>query len=188
MLLEYVAMTPEELSAAIAQELDKTIASGQLTLADNAELPLARVERPKSREHGDWATNIALQLAKKVGKNPREVAAVLADKIDSIPGVSTVDIAGPGFLNITLDAAAAGTLAATIVEAGKTYGTSDKFAGKTINLEFVSANPTGPIHLGGTRWAAVGDALANILEAEGANVVREYYFNDHGTQIDRFVN
>ena len=188
MLLEYVAMTPEELSAAIAQELDKTIASGQLTLADNAELPLARVERPKSREHGDWATNIALQLAKKVGKNPREVAAVLADKIASIPGVSTVDIAGPGFLNITLDAAAAGTLAATIVEAGKTYGTSDKFAGKTINLEFVSANPTGPIHLGGTRWAAVGDALANILEAEGANVVREYYFNDHGTQIDRFVN
>ena len=150
MLLEYVAMTPEELSAAIAQELDKTIASGQLTLADNAELPLARVERPKSREHGDWATNIALQLAKKVGKNPREVAAVLADKIASIPGVSTVDIAGPGFLNITLDAAAAGTLAATIVEAGKTYGTSDKFAGKTINLEFVSANPTGPIHLGGT--------------------------------------
>ena len=120
MLLEYVAMTPEELSAAIAQELDKTIASGQLTLADNAELPLARVERPKSREHGDWATNIALQLAKKVGKNPREVAAVLADKIASIPGVSTVDIAGPGFLNITLDAAAAGTLAATIVEAGKT--------------------------------------------------------------------
>ena len=150
MLLEYVAMTPEELSAAIAQELDETIASGQLTLADNAELPLARVERPKSREHGDWATNIALQLAKKVGKNPREIAAVLADKIASIPGVSTVDIAGPGFLNITLDAAAAGTLAATIVEAGKTYGTSDKFAGKTINLEFVSANhPLGWNPLGG---------------------------------------
>ena len=181
-------MTPEELSDAITHVLKDTIAAGQLTLVDGADLPQVRVERPKSREHGDWATNIALQLAKKVGKNPREVATVLADKIASIPGVSTVDIAGPGFLNITLDAAAAGTLAATIVEAGESYGTSDKFAGKTINLEFVSANPTGPIHLGSTRWAAVGDALARMLNAEGANVVREYYFNDHGTQIDRFVN
>ncbi len=180
-------MTPEELSEAIALALEETISSGQLTLAEGAELPAVRVERPKSREHGDWATNVALQLAKKVGKNPREAAALLAEKISAIPGVASVDIAGPGFLNITLDAAAAGELAATIVEAGEAYGRSDKFAGKTINLEFVSANPTGPIHLGGTRWAAVGDALARVLEAEGANVVREYYFNDHGTQIDRFV-
>ena len=104
------------------------IAAGQLTLIDGADLSQVRVERPKSREHGDWATNIALQLAKKVGKNPREVATVLSDKIASIPGVSTVDIAGPGFLNITLDAAAAGTLAATIVEAGESYGTSDNDA------------------------------------------------------------
>ena len=181
-------MTPEELSDAITHVLKDTIAAGQLTLVDGADLPQVRVERPKSREHGDWATNLALQLAKKVGKNPREVAAILAEKIAHTPGVLRVDIAGPGFLNITLDAAAAGTLAATIVEAGESYGTSDKFAGKTINLEFVSANPTGPIHLGGTRWAAVGDALARVLSAEGANVVREYYFNDHGTQIDRFVN
>ena len=181
-------MTPEELSDAITHVLKDTIAAGQLTLVDGADLPQVRVERPKSREHGDWATNLALQLAKKVGKNPREVAAILAEKIAHTPGVLRVDIAGPGFLNITLDAAAAGTLAATIVEAGESYGTSDKFAGKTINLEFVSANPTGPIHLGGTRWAAVGDALARMLSAEGANVVREYYFNDHGTQIDRFVN
>ena len=181
-------MTPEELSDAITHVLKDTIAAGQLTLVDGADLPQVRVERPKSREHGDWATNLALQLAKKVGKNPREVAVILAEKIAHTPGVLRVDIAGPGFLNITLDAAAAGTLAATIVEAGESYGTSDKFAGKTINLEFVSANPTGPIHLGGTRWAAVGDALARMLNAEGANVVREYYFNDHGTQIDRFVN
>ena len=181
-------MTPEELSDAITHVLKDTIAAGQLTLVDGADLPQVRVERPKSREHGDWATNLALQLAKKVGKNPREVAAILAEKIAHTPGVLRVDIAGPGFLNITLDAAAAGTLAATIVEAGESYGTSDKFAGNTINLEFVSANPTGPIHLGGTRWAAVGDALARVLSAEGANVVREYYFNDHGTQIDRFVN
>ena len=181
-------MTPEELSDAITHVLKDTIAAGQLTLVDGADLPQVRVERPKSREHGDWATNLALQLAKKVGKNPREVAAILTEKIAHTPGVLRVDIAGPGFLNITLDAAAAGTLAATVVEAGESYGTSDKFAGKTINLEFVSANPTGPIHLGGTRWAAVGDALARMLNAEGANVVREYYFNDHGTQIDRFVN
>lgn len=180
-------MTPEELSEAIALALEETISSGQLTLVEGAELPAVRVERPKSRDHGDWATNVALQLAKKVGKNPREAAALLAEKIGAIPGVASVDIAGPGFLNITLDAAAAGELAATIVEAGEAYGRSDKFAGKTINLEFVSANPTGPIHLGGTRWAAVGDALARVLEAEGAKVVREYYFNDHGTQIDRFV-
>ena len=108
-------MTPEELSEAIALALEETISSGQLTLVEGAELPAVRVERPKSREHGDWATNVALQLAKKVGKNPREAAALLAEKIGAIPGVASVDIAGPGFLNITLDAAAAGELAATIV-------------------------------------------------------------------------
>ena len=179
-------MTPEELSEAIALALEETISSGQLTLVEGAELPAVRVERPKSREHGDWATNVALQLAKKVGKNPREAAALLAEKIGAIPGVASVDIAGPGFLNITLDAAAAGELAATIVEAGEAYGRSDKFAGKTINLEFVSANPTGPVHLGGARWAAVGDSLARLMAASGAAVTREYYFNDHGSQIDRF--
>src|SRR5690606_31583055 len=102
-------------------------------------------------------------------------------------GIKAVDVAGPGFLNITLDAASAGELARTIVEAGPAYGRSDALAGKRINLEFVSANPTGPIHLGGTRWAAVGDALARILTAAGAEVTREYYFNDHGAQIDRFA-
>lgn len=181
-------MTPEELSDAIARALDSAISTGELALVEGAEAPTVRVERPKSREHGDWATNLALQLAKKVGKNPRDVAAVLAEKIRTAPGVAKVDIAGPGFLNITLDAAAAGELAATITAAGAAYGTNHDLAGRTINLEFVSANPTGPIHLGGTRWAAVGDALARILEAEGATVVREYYFNDHGTQIDRFVH
>ena len=181
-------MTPEELSVAIDSALAAAIDNGELTLVEGAELPSVRVERPKSREHGDWATNIALQLGKKVGKNPREVATILAEKITALDGVASVDIAGPGFLNIRLDAASAGALAQTIVDAGASYGTNEDLAGKTINLEFVSANPTGPIHLGGTRWAAVGDALANIFEASGAKVVREYYFNDHGTQIDRFVN
>lgn len=137
-------MTPEELSEAIALALEETISSGQLTLVEGAELPAVRVERPKSREHGDWATNVALQLAKKVGKNPREAAALLAEKISAIPGVASVDIAGPGFLNITLDAAAAGELAATIVEAGEAYGRSDKFAGKTITLSSSPRTPPAP--------------------------------------------
>lgn len=182
-----IPMTPEELSDAISTALETTLESGELTLVDGAELPEIRVERPKNRDHGDWATNVALQISKKVGKNPREVATILSEKIAQIDGVAQVDIAGPGFLNIILDAGAAGEMARTIVEAGEKFGTNSELAGQTINLEFVSANPTGPIHLGGTRWAAVGDSLARILQAEGAHVVREYYFNDHGTQIDRFA-
>ena len=118
---------------------------------------------------------------------PREVATALATRLAAVAGVKGVDVAGPGFLNITLDAASAGELARTIVEAGEAYGRGDAEAGHRINLEFVSANPTGPIHLGGTRWAAVGDALARVLQASGAEVTREYYFNDHGAQIDRFA-
>jgi arginyl-tRNA synthetase len=147
------------------------------------EVPL---ERPRSREHGDWASNVAMRFGKRLGTSPRELAAELVEGIAAIDGVRAVDIAGPGFLNITLEAAAAGALAKTIVDAGLRYGTSSTLDGVTMNLEFVSANPTGPIHLGGTRWAAVGDSLARILQAQGALVTREYYFNDHGAQIDRF--
>lgn len=180
-------MTPEELSSAIDGALTAAFEAGELTLTDGETAPAVRVERPKNRDHGDWATNIALQISKKVGKNPREVAQILAARITEITGVASVDIAGPGFLNITLDAAAAGELAKTIVEQGSAFGTNETLAGQTINLEFVSANPTGPIHLGGTRWAAVGDSLARIFISQGAKVVREYYFNDHGNQIDRFA-
>ncbi|WP_309125959.1 arginine--tRNA ligase [Kocuria sp.] len=180
-------MTPEELSLAVSACLQDAVARGDLALADGAQLPDVRIERPKNREHGDWATNVAMQLAKKVGRAPRDVAAVVKDRLEDTPGVATVDVAGPGFLNITLDAAAAGGLARAIVEQGAAFGTADSLAGTAINLEFVSANPTGPVHLGGTRWAAVGDSLARVLEAQGADVVREYYFNDHGAQIDRFA-
>ncbi|WP_030014700.1 arginine--tRNA ligase [Curtobacterium sp. S6] len=179
-------MTPEELSVAISECLNQALTDGELAVSEGQPIPEVKVERPKNRDHGDWATNIALQLGKKVGKNPREVASLLATRIQGIDGVSRVDIAGPGFLNIVLDAAAAGILAQAILEAGPAYGRSEKLSGTHINLEFVSANPTGPIHLGGTRWAAVGDSLARILIANGAQVTREYYFNDHGTQIDRF--
>ncbi len=177
-------VTPEELSAAIAACLQAAVDAGDFAVDMPDEV---RVERPKNREHGDWATNIAMQLGKKAGMNPRQFAEILSARLEKIDGVARVEIAGPGFLNITVDAAAAGVLAKSIVEAGTGYGTSDDLAGQRINLEFVSANPTGPIHLGGTRWAALGDSLARILVAQGADVVREYYFNDHGSQIDRFA-
>lgn len=181
-------MTPEELTAVVSACLREAVTQGELSLLEGAEVPDVKVERPKNRDHGDWATNVAMQLTKKVGKPPREVAAVLQQRLQSYDGVASVDIAGPGFLNITLDAAAAGELARTIVESARDYGRNDSLAGTTINLEFVSANPTGPIHLGGTRWAAVGDSLARVFESQGAEVTREYYFNDHGAQIDRFAS
>ncbi|ABS02738.1 arginine--tRNA ligase [Kineococcus radiotolerans] len=180
-------MTPAELSAALRDALTAAVAAGELTL-DPADVPAeVRVERPKNRDHGDWATSVALQLAKKAGLPPREVAALVQRRLLEVEGVRAVDIAGPGFLNVTLDAAAAGELARSVVEAGPAFGRSATPTGERINLEFVSANPTGPIHLGGTRWAAVGDSLARVLEAAGATVTREYYFNDHGAQIDRFA-
>lgn len=180
-------MTPDALSEVLLAvvtplaEARRPGAGAGLTAADFT------LERPRHRDHGDWASNAALKLSKAVGANPREFAAEIAAALAETPGVASVDVAGPGFINIRLDAASAGALAKTIVEAGAAFGTNDSRADEVINLEFVSANPTGPIHLGGTRWAAVGDALARILASQGAHVTREYYFNDHGAQIDRFA-
>ena len=180
-------VTPAELSAALRAALEAAVGAGAVSL-DPAELPeTVHVERPRQREHGDWATNVALQLAKKAGVPPRAVAEAIVAQLEGTPGIARVDIAGPGFLNITLEAAAAGELARTIVEQGERYGASEALAGEKVNLEFVSANPTGPLHIGGVRWAAVGDSLARMLTACGADVTREYYFNDHGAQIDRFA-
>ena len=165
--------------------LVEAIADGKINLTE-ADLPEVKVERPRVREHGDWATNVAMQLAKKAGTNPRALAEEIVARLNRADGIDTAEVAGPGFINIRLDASAAGELARTILDQGAEYGRTGFAAGKTINLEFVSANPTGPIHVGGARWAAVGDSLARILEATGASVVREYYFNDHGAQIDRF--
>jgi len=156
---------------------------------DPAALPAAvTVERPRNPEHGDYATNLALQVAKKVGANPREFAGWLAAALAEAEGIAAAEVAGPGFVNLRIETAAQGAIVADIVAAGTGYGHSGLLDGRTINLEFVSANPTGPIHIGGTRWAAVGDALGRLLATQGARVVREYYFNDHGTQIDRFAN
>lgn len=181
-------MTPEELSEYIRTSISDLIHDGSLQL-DETDLPAVKVERPRSREHGDWATNIAMQLAKKAGTNPRTFAQTLVQRLLLCPAIDRADIAGPGFVNITLNAAAAGELARTIVTAGESYGRAAGAAASPlghVNLEYVSANPTGPIHIGGARWAAVGDSLARILEASGATVTREYYFNDHGSQIDHF--
>ncbi|MCF2706637.1 arginine--tRNA ligase [Arcanobacterium haemolyticum] len=177
-------MTPEELSQLIAAELKDAVADGSISL--EGDLPDVKVERPRSREHGDWATNVAMQLAKRAGMAPRDLAQLLAGRIEAISGVDSVEVAGPGFLNVRLSAASAGELARTILEAGADFGRTEANTGKTVNLEYVSANPTGPLHIGGTRWAAVGDSLARILSFTGAKVVREYYFNDHGNQIDHF--
>jgi len=180
-------VTPAQLAEAVRAALAHAVADGALPL-DPADVPASvHLERPRQREHGDWSTNVAMQLAKKAGVAPRRLADELARRLSATPGVAAVDVAGPGFLNIRLDAAAAGELARTIVESGSSYGENEDFAGLTVNLEFVSANPTGPLHIGGVRWAAVGDSLARVLEASGAVVVREYYFNDHGAQIDRFA-
>ncbi|MGB8388258.1 arginine--tRNA ligase [Mycobacterium sp.] len=178
-------MTPADLA-----ELLKSTAAAVLTERglDAAALPqTVTVERPRNPEHGDYASNLALQLGKKVGANPRELAGWLAEALGQAEGIASAEVAGPGFINMRLEASAQAIIVNTVIDAGDGFGYSDALAGQKINLEFVSANPTGPIHIGGTRWAAVGDALGRLLSAQGADVVREYYFNDHGAQIDRFA-
>ncbi len=177
-------MTPQELGAAVQAAVAAAVADGDLTVAVPEQVV---VDRPRSPEHGDYATSVALQLAKPAGLAPRAVAELLAARLRAVPGIAEVDIAGPGFLNVRLDRAALGQVAVQVLAAGPAYGTNDAAAGQRVNLEFVSANPTGPIHIGGVRWAAVGDALARLLEASGAAVAREYYVNDAGHQIDRFA-
>ena len=181
-------MTPVELSGFVLAAVEAARAAEDLVLDGTVSLTAdaIKVERPKNREHGDYATNVALQLAKSAGRPPREVAEAIAKHLMTSAGVVSVDVAGPGFLNITLDAASQGEVAAEVVAAGVTYGRSDALAGQRVNLEFISANPTGPLHLGHTRWAAVGDAMARVVEAAGAGVAREFYINDRGIQMDRF--
>jgi len=177
-------VTPGELKTAVRAAVQAAVDAGDLAGAVPDDVPL---DVPKNPEHGDYATSVALRLAKAAGRPPREVADALAARLREALGVASVDVAGPGFLNLRLAPAALGALARTVVAAGPAYGRSDELAGVAVNLEFVSANPTGPLHLGHVRWAAVGDALARLLEACGAKVTREYYFNDHGGQIDRFA-
>jgi arginyl-tRNA synthetase len=176
-------VTPEQLRDVVRTVVAAAVDRGALAVEVPEDVV---VERPKNRAHGDYATNVALRLAKAAGRPPREVAGLLATDLAAQPGVASVDVAGPGFLNITLAEGALGRIAVQAVTAGAGYGRTDVLAGQKLNLEFVSANPTGPVTLGSTRWAAVGDALARLLETSGADVSREYYVNDAGAQIERF--
>jgi arginyl-tRNA synthetase len=178
-------MQPSDISAAVLAAVRVAVGrrSSEVEVGESDIV----LERPRNRDHGDWATNAAMRFAKKAGANPRELADEVAAELVAVDGIERADVAGPGFINLTIAAGAAGELARTIVEAGDAYGSGETLGGVKINLEFVSANPTGPIHMGGTRWAAVGDSLGRVLERQGALVTREYYFNDHGGQIDRFA-
>ena len=173
-------MTPADLASLIADAVSAEFGPDAFT-------GTVVVERPRQREHGDYATNVALQLAKPLGRPPRAVADALATRIAGSDGVAKVDVAGPGFLNITLADDALGRLAGTIVAAGEAYGRGDAGGKRKVNLEFVSANPTGPMHVGHARWAACGDALARLLQATGHDVTREFYVNDAGAQTDKLA-
>ena len=178
-----LGVTHEEVGEAIVAALNRLVADGAMVV----EVPdVIAVERPKSREHGDYATNIALVLAKSAGVPPRSIADLLVKQLTGLPGIEGAEVAGPGFVNIRLNSAAQGELVRTIVEEAEAYGSSQTLAGSCINVEFISANPTGPLHLGHTRWAAVGDAIARVLTAAGATVSTEFYVNDRGVQMDKF--
>jgi len=178
-------VNPAQLSATVVEALASLVDRGALVLPDGVPTEVT-VERPRESSHGDYATNVAMKLAKKAGTNPRALGELLATELRSAAGIAQVDVAGPGFLNVTVAADAQGQVAADILAAGTSYGATPSLAGEKINLEFVSANPTGPLHIGAVRWAAVGDALGRVFTFCGAEVTREYYFNDHGGQIDRF--
>jgi arginyl-tRNA synthetase len=177
-------VTPAELADAVQIAVYTAIQAGELAV----DVPRAiNVERTKRREHGDYSTNVAMQLAGTAKMAPRAVAEIIAKHLRDSGGIAGVEVAGPGFLNIRLESEVAGRLAATIVTAGTSYGRSEVLRKQRVNLEYVSANPTGPVHLGHTRWAAVGDSLRRVLEAAGADVVSEYYINDAGVQMQRFA-
>ncbi|WKN47346.1 arginine--tRNA ligase [Nocardioides sp. Arc9.136] len=180
-------MTPAQLSTTIVDGLTALVEQGALTLPDGVPAEVT-VERPRQKGHGDYATNVALQLAKKAGTNPRALGELLADRLRAAEGISDVEVAGPGFLNITVEAAAQGVVAAEIVAAGERYGHTATLAGQRVNVEFISANPTGPLHLGHTRWAVLGDAIGRVLAAAGAEVTREFYINDRGVQMNHFAD
>ena len=177
-----------KVAAVLLKALEIAKNEGQLPCDVPSQLTL---DRPKNRDHGDYATSIALALSKSANLQPGVIAKVIVktlmdNKLLTPAGISKVDIAGPGFINITLESASQGVVVTEILTGGKKFGTSNLLAGKKINLEFVSANPTGPLHLGHTRWAAVGDSLGRVLAAAGAQVSREFYVNDRGNQMDLF--
>ena len=176
------------LTGAISQVVRTAVLKGDLP-ESVLQLPAVIepvLERPKNRDHGDYATSIALVLAKPAGKSPRDIADLIVKELAADSNIEKIDVAGPGFINITLAKASQGVIVNSILQDKENFGRVKVLAGQKINLEFISANPTGPLHLGHTRWAAVGDALGSVLSAGGADVTREFYINDRGTQMDLF--
>ena len=178
----------EALTAAISATINSAVKEGLLStdVSQSNALATITLERPKNRDHGDYATSIALALAKVANKSPRDIAEIIKNGLSGNSAIEKVEIAGPGFINVTLAKSSQGAVVAKILADGEKFGKVSLLHGKKINLEFISANPTGPLHLGHTRWAAVGDALASVLAAGGATVTREFYINDRGTQMDLF--
>jgi arginyl-tRNA synthetase len=178
----------ESLAAAITAAIQGAIAQGELPaeLSSSPAITNIVLDRPKNRDHGDYATSIALALAKPSGKSPRDVAEIVQRGLQGNSEIAKIEIAGPGFINITLAKASQGAVVNAILNERERFGRVTILSGRKINLEFISANPTGPLHLGHTRWAAVGDALASVLAAGGAEVTREFYINDRGTQMELF--
>ena len=178
----------ESLAAAISAAIQGAIAQGELPaeISDSPTITNIVLDRPKNRDHGDYATSIALALAKPSGKSPRDVAEIVQRGLQGNSEIAKIEIAGPGFINITLAKASQGAVVNAILNEREKFGRVTILSGRKINLEFISANPTGPLHLGHTRWAAVGDALASVLAAGGAEVTREFYINDRGTQMELF--
>jgi arginyl-tRNA synthetase len=172
-----------ELVHAIASARDRAIASGALTIGDGQALPAIGIERPANPDHGDWASNAAMQLAPVVRSAPMRIAEVLVAHFEAPPSVASVEIAAPGFLNFRLDPAWVAAQVGPILDAGSAYGRATNPDPRRINVEFVSANPTGPLHVGNARGAFVGDVLSRVLAAAGHDVSREYYFNDFGAQV-----
>ena len=181
--LAQVSSNSDLLAAQIQAALTSLVAQGELNCQIPGHIPL---ERPKNRDHGDYASSIALQVARGSGRSPHEIAELLKKSLESLHEVACVEVAGPGFINVTLNRASAAEVVRQIIQAGEKFGSSSAMAGVKINVEFISANPTGPLHLGHTRWAAVGDALGRVLSAAGASVTREFYINDRGNQMDLF--
>ena len=181
--LAQVSSNSDLLAAQIQAALTDLVAQGELQCEIPGEI---RLERPKNRDHGDYASSIALQVARQSGRPPREIAELLKKSLESLDEVASVDVAGPGFINVRLNTSSAGEIVRQVITEGEQFGSSTALAGININVEFISANPTGPLHLGHTRWAAVGDALGRVLIAAGASVTREFYINDRGNQMDLF--
>jgi arginyl-tRNA synthetase len=173
----------EDLVHAIAAARDRAIASGTLAVPPDAALPAIGLERPANPDHGDWASNVAMQLAPAARMAPMRIAQAIVEHLERPDSIASVEVAPPGFLNLRLDPAWVAAQVGPVLDAGAEYGRRTAESPRRINVEFVSANPTGPLHVGNARGAFVGDVLSRVLAAAGHEVAREYYFNDFGAQV-----